>query len=229
MAAPFGNIPIGIFAGGHYLDRQDEIALLRTVNRYNDTLAKRDAAWITLLLESGMRVGALSQFTVGDAFSTLDSRRLLLRAGIQKRVKSKGKSKIKVAVDHSIYATNAICKALNSLLKIRREMGHEELLDEPLVMSRRGRPMSIRNYQDRTKFWAMESGIDKKCSPHWFRHTKAARILEHSTAKEPLLEVAGILGHTNLNSTRVYTMPKIDQLKAVMIRSSTSAYAGGAT
>lgn len=187
-----------------FLTQEEEKRLFKTVNQHNSIEAQRDYGWMLLLRSTGIRVGALSGLTVADARQALTDRHLTVRAEI-----NKGKASYK------IYLGKASENALRILLKTRRQMGHPEQYDAPLILSREHNAMSIRAFQQRCHKWAELAGVPN-VSPHWFRHTMAMRIMQNSTAQDPRGVVMASLGHKNINSTAQYTQPDKATLQRIM-------------
>jgi site-specific recombinase XerD len=73
-------------------------------------------------------------------------------------------------------------------------------------------PLTPRNIQLLMKNSAKKAGITKKVTPHTFRHSFATQLLEHG---ENLLIIQQLLGHENLETTKIYTHISQDQLKNV--------------
>ncbi|MBP7708445.1 tyrosine-type recombinase/integrase [Candidatus Pacearchaeota archaeon] len=73
-------------------------------------------------------------------------------------------------------------------------------------------PMSVRNVQFIVTFAARKAGITKKVTPHTLRHSFATALLD---AGENLLIIQQLLGHENLETTKIYTHISQDQLKNV--------------
>lgn len=184
-----------------YLTPTEERALLATVGALRDVLARRDHAWMRLLRQTGLRVGALAGLTVYDAKEALREGRLASRPEI-----SKGSHGYSVPVNKKAAA------ALKELLAIRREQGYAEIPDEPLILSRKHRAMSVRSFQARMQMWRRQAGLSVEASPHWFRHTLSKRILARSTAREPLRVVQAVLGHASPSSTSIYTLPDREEI-----------------
>ena len=153
-----------------YLTEAEEKQLLKTVSRYADVYARRDHAWMLLLRQTGIRVGTLAQLTVGDAQLALRSDHLALRPEISKGGRG-----------HQVYLNKKARNALQTLLRLRREMGHAAHPDHPLVVSRNHRAMSVRSFQARMQQWVRLAGLDVDASPHWWRHTIAKRTVARST------------------------------------------------
>ena len=184
-----------------YLTENEERQLFKAVDQYADIYARRDAAWMRLLRHTGIRIGTLAQLTVNDAQQAIRTKRLVLRDEICKRNNG-----------YTVHANTTALKALRKLLKIRQEMGLNNIPAYPLVMTRNHLPMSIRSYQDRINKWRELAGLTIMVTPHFFRHTAAQRILERSTAANPLLVVKAALGHQHINSTAFYLKPNREQI-----------------
>jgi integrase/recombinase XerD len=73
-------------------------------------------------------------------------------------------------------------------------------------------PMSPRNVQIMIKKAAKKANINKKVTPHTLRHSFATHLLERG---ENLLVIQQLLGHENLETTRIYTHISQDQIKNV--------------
>lgn len=74
------------------------------------------------------------------------------------------------------------------------------------------KPMSTRNVQIMIKKLAKRAKINKKVTPHTLRHSFATHLLENG---ENLLVIQQLLGHENLETTRIYTHISQDQIKNV--------------
>lgn len=72
--------------------------------------------------------------------------------------------------------------------------------------------MSVRNIQFIVTSAAKKAGINKKVSPHTLRHSFATSLLD---AGENLLVIQQLLGHENLETTKIYTPISQEQLKGV--------------
>jgi len=188
-----------------YFTEAEEKQLFTTVKGRSGLLPERDYAWMRLFRATGMRVGAVSQLTVGHARAALRGGYLDLQSEIQKK-----------GIEHRIFATKACQKALRDLLRIRREMGYAATNDGGLIMSRNHKPMSIRSYQSRMNYWCAMADMGIKASPHWFRHTVGKRIMKNSTAQDPRGIAQGILGHISGRSTEIYTRPDKEDIEQVM-------------
>lgn len=187
-------------------------------------LARRDAAWMSLLRQTGLRVTPLAKLTVGDARAALGKAVLNVRGETNKRGR-----------EHKVELNRVALAALGALLKVRAELTTDHDFDAPLILSRehRGRVrgamtdelgalalahgtgMSVRALQQRMRLWCDRAGLADG-SPHWMRHTLAKRLMARSTARNPLAIVAGVLGHSSQNSTAVYCQPDKEEITQAM-------------
>lgn len=72
--------------------------------------------------------------------------------------------------------------------------------------------LSARNIQFIIKKAAKRAGINKKVTPHTLRHSFATHLLENG---ENLFVIQQLLGHENLETTRIYAHVSQEQLKKV--------------
>lgn len=76
----------------------------------------------------------------------------------------------------------------------------------PLFLNKNGVRMSVNGVETMLKKYAKEYGIDEKLvHPHSFRHRYAINFLEKNKSANSLVELADILGHKNIDVTRIYT------------------------
>lgn len=73
-------------------------------------------------------------------------------------------------------------------------------------------PLTTRNIQKIIKHTATKAGIQKKITPHTFRHSFATHLLESGTDIRYIQE---LLGHSNLNTTQIYTHVSTEELKKI--------------
>ena len=97
----------------------------------------------------------------------------------------------------TVFIPKKLCRVL---LSYARELG---LRSGPVFVSRKGTPL------DRSRIWAMmkslcaKAGVDeKKVFPHNLRHL-FARI--YYAMERDIVRLADILGHSSINTTRIYT------------------------
>lgn len=188
-----------------YLRPEEERQLFKILGRYEDIQARRDLAWMRVLRQTGVRIDTLRGLNVADAREAIRTHYLTLRPEITKG-----------GASGRIFVTKRGRVAFRQLLEIRREQGHGEQLDAPLVMSRHRRRMSIRAYQHRMRHWCQVAGLGVEATPHWLRHTLAKRIMQASTARDPRGVVQAQLNHADIKSTAVYTLPDRDDIEQAL-------------
>ena len=82
----------------------------------------------------------------------------------------------------------------------------EERIDGPLFLNKNGVRISVNGVEAMLKKYANKYGIDaKSVHPHAFRHRYAINFLDKNKSSNSLVELADILGHKNLDVTRIYT------------------------
>lgn len=193
-----------------YLTEPQQAQLLARLKALSSLMARRDRAWISLLMKAGMRITEFSLMTVGDAKFALQVGWLHIpkehRKGWNRKQRADGKV-IQPPKDHELPVTQAIRADLEELLRLQRECGGSGADAEPLVLSREGTPLSVRAYQERMDHWSRQCGID--ASPHFLRHTAAKNVVRRTTHPDPRKVVQNLLGHADIRSSGIYT--EIDQ------------------
>ncbi|MCB5187396.1 tyrosine-type recombinase/integrase [Methylobacillus caricis] len=189
-----------------YLTEGEQRLLLSAPKKFSDVLAQRDYAWMSLLNLTGFRVTEFSLLTVGCAHNALKLGYVFIP-----REHRKGKRK-----DHSKLVTQPVRDTLHELLNIRERMGYINHPDQPLVMSRNSKAMSVRSYQARVAHWAALAGLPDGVSPHWFRHTRAMNIMARTTSRDPRGIVQAELGHASIASTGIYTAVTREAMAAAL-------------
>lgn len=151
---------------------------------------ERDKVMLNALLYTGLRVSELEFLTVEA-----------LKAG-SITVNNKGKIR-------QVPITNQLAKQLKAYTRANRiETGS-------IILNNQGKPLS-RNYVfKRLKWLGGQARVRKdKVYPHSIRHLFAKNWLAKN--KNNVLQLADILGHSSLETTRIYTKLNTDELRATM-------------
>jgi integrase/recombinase XerC len=147
-------------------------------------LAIRDKAILELFYSSGLRLSELVN---------LDLDKMKLDEALVE-VKGKGDKTRRVPIGRKAMT------ALRNWLNIRSDYIKE---DTPAVfLSERGTRLSPRSIQQRLRHWAQVQGMPSHVHPHMLRHSFASHILESSG---DLRAVQELLGHSDINTTQIYT------------------------
>lgn len=201
-----------------YLTEEEQARLLTLLRKEGAVclLAQRDDAVCRALINSGERIEEFSLTTVGDALAALRSDYLFVPREHRKGY-SAGRAK-----DHSVYLTRPLREAIEDLLKVRALMtdGATARSDDPLVISREGRRLSVRSYQARMKKWGAMAGLPPRFSPHWLRHTLAMNLKRRSTAKDPRGVLKAALGHTDIRSGGIYMTTSREEVEEALRQSA---------
>ena len=147
-------------------------------------LAIRDKAILELFYSSGLRLSELV---------SLDLNQLELKQAII-TVTGKGNKTRRLPV-----GKKAI-EALQNWLSVRRDYIKTE--NNAVFLSQQGKRLSARSVQQRMRHWAQKQGMASHVHPHMLRHSFASHILESSG---DLRAVQELLGHSDINTTQIYT------------------------
>ncbi|MEJ2361581.1 MAG: tyrosine recombinase XerC [Gammaproteobacteria bacterium] len=146
-------------------------------------LAVRDRAILELFYSCGLRLSELAGLDL-----PLDLGQALLT------VVGKGNKTRSVPIGSKAIA------ALRAWLDIRGDF--VKLANNAVFLSERGGRLSVRSIQQRLRHWARVQGLTDHVHPHMLRHSFASHILESSG---DLRAVQELLGHSDINTTQIYT------------------------
>lgn len=170
------------------LDRPQARRLLKEVEL---RASPRDKALVLLMLYSGLRVGEVVRLERGDVTISPKKGSILIRAKIAKGGKQR-------QVPLPLAARTALTEYFTS----RRDRS------AALFVGQRG-PL----HEDAVARVLMKYArhADLHISPHTLRHTFAFTYLERNA--NDLIGLANILGHENLQTTRIYTQKRLEDLQ----------------
>ena len=144
----------------------------------------RDKAMLELLYATGIRVSELISLKLEDM--NLNMEYVVCHEKSKDRIipfGSEAKSALKVYVDK----TRA------------RMVGEGE--SEYLFVNCSGKPMSRQGFWKLIKHYAEKAGIEKEITPHTFRHSFAAHLLEKGADVQ---SVQKMMGHADISTTQMY-------------------------
>ena len=153
---------------------------------------QRNRAIIEVLFSCGLRVSELCHLTFPDLF--LDEGYL--------RVQGKGSKQRLVPLSDSAIAE--VTRYLRDPDRATPKRGQEDYV----FLSRRGQAISRITVFVMVREAAEMAGVDKKISPHTFRHSFATALLEGGAN---LQAIQLLLGHEDVATTEIYT--HIDRTK----------------
>ena len=109
----------------------------------------------------------------------------------QAYINCKGKMRV-------VILTNQLCKMLKGYIR------ENKIISGSVFVTKTGKPLDRSNIWSDLKKLCESAGVDKsKVFPHNFRHLFART---YYTLQKDIVRLADILGHSNVNTTRIYTM-----------------------
>jgi site-specific recombinase XerD len=207
------------------LKNKEVNALLRAAQRSRHAL--RNYAILQLLLQTGLRIGECRNLSWEDITFKPKSASALIRAG-------KGNKARNVPVNASARAALAAYAA--PLLSVKNELRSVATSwptpqpprpFTPLWISQKGNRLSApalwRVINNLVRDCAARGLVPEGTTPHSCRHTFAHRYLERHPGD--LVGLARLLGHADLNSTKIYTQPTAEELARRVDQLPLNAYA----
>ena len=171
-----------------------EIELLLKAPDTKKTTGIRDAAMLELLYAAGLRVSELVNVKLQD---------VNLEAGF---VRVFGKGSKERIVPIGVHAEEKI----NLYLKTARALFLKQTPSTYLFVARAGKPLTRQGFWKLLRRYAIQTGLNKKITPHSFRHSFATHLLEGGA---DLRAVQIMLGHVDISTTQIYTHVTRDHLK----------------
>lgn len=158
----------------------------------NPWIAARDAALVTLLYGTGLRISEALSLKRGDV--PLGETLTILGKGNKER-----------AVPVLAIVRDAVARYVE-LCPFQPARGG------PLFLSRRGKPMSARDAQGLMQRLRGRLGLPESATPHALRHSFATHLLQNGG---DLRAVQELLGHASLSTTQKYTEVETKRVLAV--------------
>jgi len=177
-----------------WLSRKEQLAFLRAVRQGEN---QRDLAIIQMLLGTGLRISEAAALKVSDIELNDRSGWVYVRTG-------------KGMKPRSIPLSAHVRKALQAYLKVRPDE-----VEEDLLIGQRG-PLSEWGIHAIVKKYAYQATLED-VTAHTLRHSFAKNLVDAST---PLDQVATLLGHESLDTTRIYTQPSERDLERAVQRAA---------
>lgn len=185
------------------LDRRQVAALERELERSLNAAATdaarflraRDRAIVMLLVNSGLRVSELCALEVPDVVVNERSGSVTVRRGKGNKART---------VPLNVEARRPLTALFGYLEETMQE-------NDRLFCDHQGRPLTPRGVQHMLTEYGRRAGIE--VTPHILRHTFAKGLADAGVRAE---EIAALLGHSKLETTRRYTQPTGRDLAAAV-------------
>ncbi len=143
----------------------------------------RDSAMLEVLYSCGLRVSELTSLRLGDLFFGEGYIRIVGKGDKERivPVSSAARDKVQLYMERR---------------KPRRDS------EDTLFLNNRGQALTRIMVFTIIRKAALMAGIDKRISPHTFRHSYATHLLEGGAS---IRQVQELLGHENIMTTEIYT------------------------
>jgi integrase/recombinase XerC len=188
----------------HWLDKKEQFALQRALEkdlqvsklRYPKRwiTRRRDASLVQFMLHTGLRLSEILALEIRDLEISERKGNVLVRHG-------KGNKERTVPLNAEAR------KAVQDWLAVRPDVNSNFLwvaVEGPAEES-----LSGREVQRVLKRYAQDSGLDE-LTPHMLRHSFAKNLANRGVGLE---KIAVLLGHSSLNTTRIYITPDTKDLE----------------
>ena len=173
---------------------EDEVEALLNAPDITSPSGLRDKAMLETMYSSGLRVSELLKLEKGQ---------VNLTKGVI-TVFGKGAKERKVPI--ADYAVDYIKQYIKEVRNKNENKGSKYLF-----LNKKGEPISRVYFFKQVKKYSELAGIETNVSPHTLRHSFATHLLNHGAQ---LRIVQGMLGHTNIATTQIYTHVSSDKLKS---------------
>ena len=173
---------------------EDEVDRLLSAPNLETDSGIRDKAMLETMYSSGLRVSELLNLKKGQ---------VNLKQGII-TVFGKGAKERKVPI-----ADYAVEYIILYIKEVRNKSEHKK--SDYLFLNKQGNPLSRVYFFKQVRKYSELAGITTTVSPHTLRHSFATHLLNHGAQ---LRIVQGMLGHTNIATTQIYTHVSTEKLKS---------------
>ncbi|MDF3001635.1 MAG: tyrosine recombinase Xer [Bacillota bacterium] len=155
----------------------------------------RDVTILELLFAGGLRVSELCKLEFGD----ISADHMAIR------INGKGNK------ERTIYLENIeVVKALNRYLVFREATGVE---NQFVFITKFHKPLSTQSVRNLVEKYTRSAGLDKKITPHVFRHSFASLLLEEGV---DIKYIQDFLGHSSISTTQIYLHTTSSQKRRIM-------------
>jgi integrase/recombinase XerC len=163
-------------------------------SRGDEFLTSRDRLILELLYSTGCRISEVTGIDITD-LSVRDGNVLVQGKG--------GKERLVFLGSHAVHA-------LREYLPLRLGRLRGNSAEPALLLNNRGTRIGRRGVARTISRYTVASGLQKRITPHTFRHSFATHLLDHGA---DIRAVQEMLGHVNLSTTQIYTHLGFERLK----------------
>ncbi|PRS26902.1 integrase [Bacillus sp. RJGP41] len=161
------------------LDNKEIEKLIRTIRKEKTFISFRDEVIILVFLDTGVRLSELVGIEVDDVRGNI----IIIR-------------RTKNLFERTVYLSETTQEQLSRYIKIRGDVETTKLF-----ISQDNKELNRHSIQTRLTKYGKEAMINKRVSPHTFRHTMAKRMIVSGVDAFSLMH---LLGHTDITVTKRY-------------------------
>lgn len=173
-----------------------EITEIIEAAKESTPLVLRDRACLEILYGAGLRISELLGVRLADLDLTDDLVKVVGK-GNRQRIVPFGKK---------------AAKSIENYLANGRPVLVRDRVVPFLVLNARGKKLSRMGFLKILRKYRIKAGINKRVTPHMFRHSFATHLLE---AGADLRAVQELLGHVDISTTQIYTHVDREYLKEI--------------
>ncbi|HOQ82642.1 MAG TPA: tyrosine-type recombinase/integrase [Candidatus Syntrophosphaera thermopropionivorans] len=181
----------------HYFTEEEMLILLNLPDQ-SSIYGVRNRAILELLYSSGLRISELADLELND----IDLKRALVR------VKGKGNKERIVPIG------KPAIEAIEAYLPVRDKL-KQEYSSHKLFLTKSGKDFDHRQLFKILHHYFQIIARQKGYSPHTIRHSFATHLLSRGADLRALQEM---LGHSNLETTAIYTHLTLDDIKKAYLK-----------
>ncbi len=184
----------------------EEAKALLNVPNTQTKIGIRDKAILEMFYSTGIRLEEMTRLTVHD----VDHRNGFVRVNKGKFAKDRVVPLGRKACD---YVREYLDKVRLEWVKAANRAGHEQAVDERalwLSCKHPHGPLKSQMVEVMVKQYARRAGLQKKVTPHVWRHTCATHLAADGAN---MIYVQRLLGHRSLRTTQIYARVAVPELK----------------
>ncbi|MFB3164700.1 tyrosine-type recombinase/integrase [Neobacillus sp. 179-J 1A1 HS] len=161
------------------LDNNEIETLIKTIRKDRTFVSFRDEVIMLLFLDTGIRLSELAGIKLQD----VQGNKVIIRL-------------TKNLFERTVYLSEITQEQLERYIKIRGD-----LATDYLFVNRDNKPLNRHSIQTRFQKYGRDARIQKRVSPHTFRHTMARRMILMGIDAFSLMT---LLGHSDMTITKKY-------------------------
>lgn len=179
------------------LDKEKVLAFLNYPYDKSNAYEVMAQAILELLYGSGLRIAEVASLNLKDIFLSQKQAMIFGKGGKYRQVP----------------LSSACVQVLENWLLFRKEFLQKSGVEESaLFLNKSQKRLNVRSCREVVYKEAQRRGLQEHLYPHRLRHSFATHLLESS---KNIRGVQELLGHSNLNSTQIYTSLDFDHLAKV--------------